>query len=50
MPWRLRVVTLGEVEGGQIRVLSGLNAGERVAIDKQPDLYDGALVSTMADR
>ncbi len=47
---RLRVVTLGEVEGGQIRVLSGLNAGERVAIDKQPDLYDGALVSTMADR
>ena len=46
----LRVVTLGDSDGGSIRVLSGVAAGEMIATDKQADLYDGAPVKTQADR
>jgi multidrug efflux pump subunit AcrA (membrane-fusion protein) len=43
---RLRVVAVGELDGDQIRVLSGVSAGENIALDKQTDLYDGAPVAT----
>ena len=46
----LRVVTLGETENGSLRVLSGLTAGEMVALNKQSDLYDGASVAVQAGR
>ena len=46
----LRIVTLGDTDGGRIRVLSGVTAGEMVAINRQSDLYDGALVTPQADR
>jgi len=46
----LRVVTLGDTDSGRIRVLSGVAAGEMVAINRQADLYDGALVNPTADR
>ena len=46
----LRVVTLGDTDSGRIRVLSGITAGEMVAINRQSDLYDGALVTPQTDR
>ena len=46
----LRVVTLGDTDGGRIRVLSGVAAGETVAANKLADLYDGALVNPQAAR
>lgn len=46
----LRVVTLGDTDGVRIRVLSGIAAGEMVAINRQSDLYDGAQVTAQADR
>jgi multidrug efflux pump subunit AcrA (membrane-fusion protein) len=46
----LRVVTLGETENGSLRVLSGLTAGEMVALNRQSDLYDGASVAAQAGR
>jgi len=46
----LRVVTLGDTDGGRIRVLSGITAGEMVAINRQSDLYDGAPVTPQAAR
>jgi len=46
----LRVVTLGDTDGGRIRVLSGITAGEMVAINRQSDLYDGAPVTSQAAR
>ena len=47
---RLRIVTLGETDGGQVRVLTGLNSGQMVAMEKQGDLYDGAAVSARTSR
>jgi multidrug efflux pump subunit AcrA (membrane-fusion protein)/AcrR family transcriptional regulator len=42
---RLRVVQIGETAGDYVRVISGIAAGETVALDKQNELYDGAPVS-----
>lgn len=41
---RLRVVQIGESVGDSIRVLSGLTAGEAVALNHQNELFDGAPV------
>ena len=41
---RLHVVMAGPVDGNAIRILSGLNGNETVAIDNQAELYDGASV------
>jgi multidrug efflux pump subunit AcrA (membrane-fusion protein) len=41
---RLRVVQTGEVEGGYIRILSGVNPGETVAVGNLGELFDGARV------
>ena len=40
----LRVVVTGDVEGDQIRIMSGLNANDTVATSQQSDLFDGAPV------
>ena len=40
----LRVVVTGDVEGGDIRIVSGLNGNERVATSHQSELFDGARV------
>lgn len=42
---RLRMVTLGEVQGASTEVLSGLAAGERVVTMPPSALRDGALIS-----
>ncbi|HKS40861.1 MAG TPA: efflux RND transporter periplasmic adaptor subunit, partial [Blastocatellia bacterium] len=39
---RLRVVQAGEEEGDSVRIVSGINAGEVVAISNLDQLYDGA--------
>ena len=41
---RLRVVQVLNGEGGQVRVLAGVNGGERVAVNKLADLYEGCPV------
>lgn len=41
---RLRVVQTGEEEGESVRIVSGVNAGEAVAISNLDQLYDGAEV------
>ncbi|HUB82325.1 MAG TPA: efflux RND transporter periplasmic adaptor subunit [Bryobacteraceae bacterium] len=41
---RLRVVVLGDAEGDQIRIASGLAGTETVAVSRLSELYDGALV------
>lgn len=41
---KLRMVTLGEVQGSWTEVLSGLSAGERIVSAPPPDLRDGAKV------
>ena len=46
----LRVVTLGNTDGENIRVISGVAAGEEIAINRQADLYDGAAVDAQAGR
>jgi len=43
---RLRVVVIGDPEGDQIRIVSGLNGNETVAASSQGALYDGAPVQT----
>ncbi len=40
----LRVVTLGKTQGRTATVLSGLNAGERVAVTNTAALVEGARV------
>ncbi len=40
----LRVVVAGEVDGGQIRIVNGLNGNETVATNSQSELFDGAPV------
>jgi len=46
----LRIVTVGDSEAGQVRVLSGVSAGEIVALNKQYELYDGAPVIVQSGR
>lgn len=41
---RLRVVLTGETDGDSIRILSGLTGNEKVALNHQSDLFDGAPV------
>jgi len=41
---RLRVVQIGETAGDSIRILSGLTAGDAVALNHQNELFDGAPV------
>lgn len=41
---RLRLVTLGEANGGRVEVRAGLDAGETVVLAPQPTLVDGAPV------
>jgi RND family efflux transporter MFP subunit len=38
---RLRVVQIVSAEGGNVRVLSGINGGEMIAINRLSDLYEG---------
>ncbi len=42
---RLRVVTVGDSHGAQVRILSGIAAGDIIALNHQYELYDGAAVS-----
>ena len=41
---RLRVVVVGDADGDQVRIASGLNGNETVAVNHLSELYDGALV------
>jgi membrane fusion protein (multidrug efflux system) len=41
---RLHVVVTGENEGGQVRIVSGLNPNDTVATSHQSELFDGAPV------
>jgi multidrug efflux pump subunit AcrA (membrane-fusion protein) len=41
---RLRVVVVGDADGDHVRIASGLNGNETVALNHLSDLYDGALV------
>jgi multidrug efflux pump subunit AcrA (membrane-fusion protein) len=43
---RLRIVTIGDADGEQVRIMSGLNANETVALNNQAELFDGAAVNT----
>jgi multidrug efflux pump subunit AcrA (membrane-fusion protein) len=43
---RLRIVTIGDGDANQVRILTGLNANETIALDHQSELFDGAAVST----
>ena len=36
-----RAVTVGDENGGQVDVLSGVRAGERVVLDAPPTMKDG---------
>jgi RND family efflux transporter MFP subunit len=42
---RMRLVTVGDAEGGSVPVLSGLASGERIATDGLDRLTDGARVA-----
>jgi multidrug efflux pump subunit AcrA (membrane-fusion protein) len=42
---RLHIVTLGDTDGDQVRVTSGLTGAETVALDHLPELYEGAAVT-----
>jgi multidrug efflux pump subunit AcrA (membrane-fusion protein) len=43
---RLRVVVLGDADGDQIRIASGLAGNETVAVSRLNELYDGAVVES----
>jgi membrane fusion protein (multidrug efflux system) len=43
---RLRIVTVGDADANQVRILSGLSASETIAVNHQTELFDGAAVST----
>lgn len=45
---RLRVVAAGDQDGDQIRVLSGVAAGDAVAVNNLNELFDGAPVEARA--
>ena len=40
------LVTVGDADATQVRVLSGLHAGETIAVNNQAELFDGSAVST----
>ena len=42
---RLNVVQSGDVQGNEMRILSGLAGGETIVMNNQTDLYDGATVN-----
>ena len=42
---RLNVVQIGDGQGDEIRILSGLAGGETVVLNNQADLHDGAAVN-----
>jgi multidrug efflux pump subunit AcrA (membrane-fusion protein) len=43
---RLRVVVVGDAEGGQMRIASGLSGNETVAVNRLGELFDGAAVES----
>lgn len=43
---RLRIVNVGEADATDIRILTGLNANETVALNNQAELFDGAAVTS----
>jgi multidrug efflux pump subunit AcrA (membrane-fusion protein) len=43
---RLRVVVVGDADGGQVRIVSGLTGNETVAVNHLSELYDGAAVES----
>jgi multidrug efflux pump subunit AcrA (membrane-fusion protein) len=43
---RLRVVLVGDADGDQIRIASGLTGNETVAVNRLNELYDGAAVES----
>ena len=43
---RLRIVTVGDADATQVRILTGLAANETIALSNQAELFDGAVVST----
>jgi multidrug efflux pump subunit AcrA (membrane-fusion protein) len=43
---RLRIVTVGDEDATHVRILTGLNANEIVALNNQAELFDGAAVSS----
>ena len=42
---RLNVVQIGDAQGNEVRILSGLTGGETVVLNNHADLYDGATVN-----
>ena len=42
---RLRIVTIGDSDGAQVRILTGLNGNDTVALNNQSQLFDGAEVT-----
>jgi class 3 adenylate cyclase len=42
---RLRVVQIGDAKDNAIRIVSGIAAGEVVALNNQNELFDGAAVA-----
>ena len=45
----VRVLKLGETDGGYVQILSGLKPGDRVVVDGADRLREGAAVSAMAE-
>lgn len=43
---RLRVVVTGDLDGDQIRIASGLNGNETVAVNRLTELFDGVAVES----
>jgi len=43
---RLRVVVVGDADGNQVRIASGLAGNETVAVNRLSELYDGAAVES----
>jgi len=43
---RLRVVVVGDPDGDQIRIASGLTGAETVAVNRLNELYDGAALES----
>ncbi len=46
----LRIVVVGDADNVTVRLLSGVAPGEMVALNKQSELYDGAVVDARAKR
>ena len=43
---RLRIVTVGDADATDVRILTGLNANETIALNNQAELFDGAAVTS----